>query len=385
MKNIISALLAMLLALTTLTAFAENVAAEDDLLTPVRLSAYVMEIADEHLLVKTADGLYVQANLTPDTFFEGADVRVGDYIHIVYNGMMTRSLPAQITAEVVGCYKLEGVVSELAEDGFLLTFGEEIHRVNAPAGLLTFVQDGMFVTVYHDGMMTMSIPAQVVASHIRGQEIVGIVTEMIEGGFLLTVDGEEIPYAIFPREDALLFVQAEPGLEVIVVTDGLMTSALDQIIVNATEIVPLPFVQEIFDIAGVVTEITGEYILITTADGQLVQANLFEETFVDGKEIVVGDYIHVTYNGMMTFSIPAQIAALHVACYAHTGVISDLNETGFILSTELEPIFVNAPAELLEGLADGQTVTVYSNGAMTMSLPAQIGAEMITVTESIAD
>ena len=69
----------------------------------------------------------------------------------------------------------------------------------------------------------------------------------------------------------------------------------------------------------------------------------------------------------------------------HTGVISDLNDTGFILNTELEPIIVNAPVELLANLADGMTATVYSNGAMTMSLPAQIAAEMITVTETIAD
>lgn len=174
-------------------------------------------------------------------------------------------------------------------------------------------------------------------------------------------------------------------MEVIVVTDGLMTSGLDQITVNAMEIIPLPVVQEVFDIAGIVTEITPEYILIQTADGQLVQANLFEETFFEGKEIEAGDYVHVTYNGMMTFSIPAQIAAMKVGCYTHEGEISDLSETGFILNTEMEPIIVNAPAELLEGLSDGMTVTVYTNGAMTMSLPAQVGAEMITATETIVD
>ena len=101
--------------------------------------------------------------------------------------------------------------------------------------------------------------------------------------------------------------------------------------------------------------------------------------------IAAGDYIHVTYNGMMTFSIPAQISAMKVGCYVHTGTISDLGESSFILNTELEPIIVNATAEQLTDLADGMTVTVYSNGAMTMSLPAQIGAEMITATQTIAD
>ena len=386
--KIIASLMALLMALTTRPAFAESDAApspEADLLTGVVLSGHVMEIADEHLLVKTPDGLHVEAFITGETLFEGEDVQVGDFVHILYNGMMTRSLPAQITAQTVSCHKLQGVVSEMTEEGFILSFGEDVWHINATADQLDGILDGMFITVYHEGMMTMSLPPQVAASHIRGQEIVGIVTEMIEGGFLLTVDGEEIPYAVYPMEDALFFVQPEPGLEIIVAINGLMTAGLDQITVNATEILPLPVVQELYDLSGVVAEITDAFILITTADGQQVQANLFDETFFEGKEIEAGDFVHITYNGMMTFSIPAQIAALKVGCYTHEGEISSLNETGFILNTAMEIILVNAPAELLANLADGMTVTVYSNGAMTMSLPAQIGAEMITATETIAD
>ena len=105
----------------------------------------------------------------------------------------------------------------------------------------------------------------------------------------------------------------------------------------------------------------------------------------EGKEIEVGDYIHVTYNGQMTFSIPAQIAAQKIGCYAHTGVVGEITEGQFALETEMEMILVNATAEQIEGIEAGMTVTVYSNGAMTMSLPAQIGAEFITVTETITD
>ena len=87
----------------------------------------------------------------------------------------------------------------------------------------------------------------------------------------------------------------------------------------------------------------------------------------------------------MTFSIPAQIVAQKVGCYAHTGVVGEITEGQFVLETELEPILVNVTPETLEGIETGKTVTVYSNGAMTMSLPAQIGAEYITVTETIID
>ena len=390
MKKILATLMALLLALVTLAAFAEDSSfipspEADDLMDVATLSGYVMDVQEDHILLLTPEGLYVEALLTDETVTEGAEVMIGDFVHVIYNGMMTRSLPAQITAQVVSNFKVQGVVSDLAEDSFILTFGEETWQINAPADMLEGIQDGMFITVYHTGMMTRSLPAQLIASHIRGQELVGTVTEMMENGFLLSVECEEIPYAVFPMEDALVFVRPEPGMEVIVATNGLMTSGLDQITVNATEILPLPVAQEVFDMAGTIVEITDEFILIETADGQQVQVNRFEETLFEGKEFEVGDYIHVAYNGQMTFSIPAQIAAQKVGCYAHTGEISDLGEAGFMLNTALEPIYVNAPAELLANLTDGMTVTVYSNGAMAMSLPAQIGAEMIVATETTID
>ncbi len=389
MKKLFASLMALMMALTSLTALAEGAnlpsPSADMPLDAVILSGFVLEVQDEYLLMQVPQngqptaGMHVQVNLDEDTLFEGADVAVGEFVHVVYNGMMTRSLPAQITAMNVSNHKLQGIVSEMNEAGFTLTYMEDVYFVNATAQQMASIQDGMFVTIWHNGMMTSSIPAQVTADHIRGQEIVGTVTEMIEGGFILTVEGEEIPYTVYPMEDAMFFVQPEPGLEIIVITNGLMTSALDSITVNATEILPLATAAELFDMAGVVEEITDEYILITTADGQQVQVNLSAETFFEGKEIAMGDLIHVTFNGQMTRSIPAQIAALTVGCYAHQGVVSEVSEEGFILTTETDVLYVNILPGVAENLQDGRTVIVYSNGAMTMSLPAQIGAEMIVL------
>ena len=381
MKKFFLMLLALMMALGSLSVYAE----EETEAGPVLLDAFVMDVMDESILLMTRDGLSVEALLTPDTILDGQDMTIGDFVSVAYDGMMTRSDPAQITAQHIGNYMLMGVVSELAEDGFLLTFGEDVYEVNANAELLAGIQDGMFVTVYHTGMMTRSVPACVNAVHVRGQEIVGVVTEMVEGGFTLTVEGEELPYHVGIKEDALLFVQPEPGMEIIVITDGLMTSSLESILVNAAEILRLPVAEEIFDLAGVVTEIGEDFILIDGADGQQIQVNTFPETVYEGKEIEAGDYIHVTYNGMMTFSIPAQIAALKIGCYTHTGVVSEIAEGQFTLETGMEPILVNVTGEQLAGIESGMTVTVYSNGAMTMSLPAQIGAEMITATETIID
>ena len=80
-------------------------------------------------------------------------------------------------------------------------------------------------------------------------------------------------------------------------------------------------------------------------------------------------------------SLPAQVYAQKIGCYKTTGTVSELTESGFLLTTETDVVQVNADAALLDGLENGMTVTVYSNGAMTMSLPGQIGAEKIVKAE----
>ena len=135
--------------------------------------------------------------------------------------------------------------------------------------------------------------------------------------------------------------------------------------------------EEIHEMTGTVSEVTDTNILITNADGQQVQVNTYDDTIWEGNAPAAGDLIHVLYNGMMTRSLPPQINALRIGCYVFTGHIVELTETGFTLDTGDDIIDVHTAAELISGLENGQQVTVYFNGAMTMSLPAQIGAELI--------
>ena len=141
--------------------------------------------------------------------------------------------------------------------------------------------------------------------------------------------------------------------------------------------------QEFFDLSGVVVEMNDEMILIEDADGSQVQVNLFEDTAFEGDAIVPGALIFVVYNGMMTRSLPPQVAAIKVSCFAFTGEIAEMNQNGFLLHPDegMDAVQVNAPGELLEGLKPGSRVTVYFNGAMTMSLPGQIGAGLIVPAE----
>ena len=141
--------------------------------------------------------------------------------------------------------------------------------------------------------------------------------------------------------------------------------------------------QALFDLSGVVLEMNDKFLLIEDSDGQQVQVNLFEDTMTEGDAIVPGALIHVLYNGMMTRSLPPQVAAIRVSCFAFTGEIAEMNQNGFLLHPDegIDAVQVNASEELLEGLEPGSRVTVYFSGAMTMSLPGQIGAELIVPAE----
>ena len=137
--------------------------------------------------------------------------------------------------------------------------------------------------------------------------------------------------------------------------------------------------EEIFDLSGIVTEVEEGYISLSTEEHGDVHVNLNAETLFEGEKPVVGAYVHVIYNGQMTRSLPPQITALRVGCYRFTGEMADLTDERFTLKTELEEIVVNTIPGQTEGLKDGMTITVYFDGAMTMSLPAQIGAEHIVM------
>lgn len=135
--------------------------------------------------------------------------------------------------------------------------------------------------------------------------------------------------------------------------------------------------EEVVEMTGTVLEIAPEYYLIENTDGQQVQVNIYDQTAFEGSTPEVGSLIYVLYNGMMTRSLPPQINAQRIGCYARTGSIVELTAEGFTLDDGMEIIQVNALAEQIVGLEPGSRVTVYFNGAMTMSLPAQIGAELI--------
>lgn len=138
---------------------------------------------------------------------------------------------------------------------------------------------------------------------------------------------------------------------------------------------------ELVDTAGVVLEITEDSLVIDTAIHGQVLVHLTDETIWEGETPVVGAYVHVLNNGAMTMSIPPQITALRVGCYAFSGTVAEIADEYFTLTAEGTVYQVNAEADKLASLTVGQAVTVYSNGMMTMSIPAQIYGELIVAAE----
>lgn len=136
---------------------------------------------------------------------------------------------------------------------------------------------------------------------------------------------------------------------------------------------------ELVTLTGVITGITDEYVLLDVGDMGQIQANLSEDTLIEGvEELAIGQTAIVTYDGKMTRSLPAQITALRVGVYEVRGTVKAM-EDGRITVEKTEggdevvlTLPENAPA-----LAVGDVITAYTTGISTMSLPPQMNAIVI--------
>ena len=168
----------------------------------------------------------------------------------------------------------------------------------------------------------------------------------------------------------------EEAAEVIEITEAIDVTEEAEVIEEIEEIEEMEEAAEIFDISGEILEITPEYILIGNEMLGEVQVNLAEGTVIEGAyELEVGQTVVIMYNGMMTRSLPAQITAMHIGVYVVEGAVTAV-EDGFVMirrEDTAEEILMTLPENAPE-LKEGDLVTAYTNGAMTMSLPPQMNA-----------
>ncbi len=128
----------------------------------VDISGEILEITPEYILIGNEMLGEVQVNLAEGTVIEGAyELEVGQTVVIMYNGMMTRSLPAQITAMHIGVYVVEGAVTAVEEEYVMIRREDTAEEImvalpeNAPE-----LMEGDRVIAYTNGAMTMSLPPQ---------------------------------------------------------------------------------------------------------------------------------------------------------------------------------------------------------------------------------
>lgn len=185
-------------------------------------------IAGEHILLDTFDQGQVLALVNENTEWDGAEnLSVGDYIYIDYDGKMTRSLPAQITALTVRCHVLEGEVAEYYADEKAILINTEAQGevyVRLPADFSQTPSAGDPVKVYFNGAMTLSLPGQVNAGYvILGSTLQGEITQLNAESLLMNSGDAE--YQVNFEEGALPECTSV-GDVVRVIYDGKMTYSL---------------------------------------------------------------------------------------------------------------------------------------------------------------
>lgn len=140
-----------------------------------------------------------------------------------------------------------------------------------------------------------------------------------------------------------------------------------------------PADEALVSMEGLVLEIAedGSLLVDTAAHGD-VQVLVSDQTYLEtDREISAGDYLLIDYNGQMTRSIPPQITASVIRMHALEGSIQEIyaEENAALLMTEAHgEVYVTLPDEWNASEIDAEVLTIYFNGAMTMSLPPQVNA-----------
>ena len=110
MKKLISVMMMLALLAGAAAGFAQDEQAEEG--AAVLLTGTILEAAEDYVLLDVAELGEVQAWMNEETVIEGVEALApGQVAVVLYNGMMTRSLPPQITAQRVSVYAVDGTVT----------------------------------------------------------------------------------------------------------------------------------------------------------------------------------------------------------------------------------------------------------------------------------
>ena len=142
-------------------------------------------------------------------------------------------------------------------------------------------------------------------------------------------------------------------------------------------------VQETMNVEGMIVTVEEDHFIMQEKELGEIRVNFGAESLFEGviaADLSFGQYVFVDFDGKMTRSIPAQVYALKIGLYPVSGVVKAVGEGSITLSRE--EIGDEVIVFLSEGTATpnvGDSVTAYTNGAMTMSLPAKTHAIGVVV------
>ena len=139
----------------------DELAGEEEMFEIAEIYGMITEITDEYVLIDAGQMGMIQANTSMDTLIEGVEeLAVGQTAQIIYDGKMTRSLPAQITSLKIGVYPVMGTVQAIEEGRATIMQAEGGEVVLTLPESMPEIVVGDAITAYTTGVSTMSLPPQ---------------------------------------------------------------------------------------------------------------------------------------------------------------------------------------------------------------------------------
>lgn len=234
---------------------------------------------------------------------------------VILLSIMMAAMPAIATPAEGDIFTIEGMVVEIIEGESVLIDTEQYGEVrvnideNTRLEIYTSADEaenvlaiGDYVFVNYSGIMTRSIPAQIMALSIRCYTLQGTVVEVIkdQNSALVQTDTQGEVYVHLPGAEQPPIVNVDDRIHVYF--NGIMTMSMPGQI-QAAQVILGGYIQ------GEVTEI-GTDKLIIGLDDAAVQVNFEADMLPEG--LAVGDIIRVHYDGRMTRSLPPQISAQRI-------------------------------------------------------------------------
>jgi len=267
---------------------------------------------------------------------------------------------------------LEGLVTEIVDGGFVINDIERgevminVSDLTVMDGVLAEgeLAEGQYVFVSYDGRMTFSLPPQAHADRVVCAVLTGTVTEVLEDGSILMAD-DTFGDTIVHLPEGMNHVYA--GMPITVYYDGVMALSLPGQAIASHIILP--------ELTGTVSNLTEEGFTLTDENGMEYEVKFDENTLISEEIIPVEE--EVTEETADEEAVVEEEAAEEEA--AEEEVIGEeVAMEDAALTEEAAPT-----AELLSesaiDWADGDTVSVYFNGMMTRSIPAQVTAMEVVV------